>query len=140
MCMTKIAEKYGDEIYGVAKIIVGLMFALHGAQKFGLLGDGMSLAAFAGFAKIPLWISGLVALTELTAGICLVLGLFSRWAATAGSIVMVVALSMAHFPNGMNPLTNGGELALAYLAFFVAVVKLGNGKWSLEQAIFKKEH
>jgi putative oxidoreductase len=138
--MTKIAEKYGDMMYGVAKIIVGLMFVLHGSQKFGMLGDGMSIAAFAGFANIPIWLAYLVALTELVGGVCLVLGLFSRWAADALAVIMVAALAMVHFPQGMNPLTNGGELALAYLAFLLVVIKLGNGKWSLEQAIFKKEH
>ena len=139
-----IANKYGDGLYVVARILVGLMFSLHGAQKFGLLNDGTSVAGFSGAFGFPLWLGGLVALTELLVGICLVLGLFVRWAAVIGGIVMVCAVALAHssalIPIASYKAGSGGEGALLYLAFFFVAMKIGNGRASLEQALFKKEH
>ena len=139
MCMAKIAKDYGDWMYVVFRVIVGIIFAMHGAQKFGI-GSEMTPAGFAGFAGVPVWMGYLVAMTELVAGVCLVLGLFGRWAAAAGAVVMLFAWILLHSKQGLNPLANGGEAAALNFAAFMAIMKLGNGKCSLEQAIFKKEH
>ena len=56
-----------------------------------------------------------------------------------GGIVMIVALLFVHFPQGINPLANGGEAALLNLAAFLVMKAYGAGKWSLEKALWKKE-
>jgi uncharacterized membrane protein YphA (DoxX/SURF4 family) len=56
-----------------------------------------------------------------------------------GSIVMVVALFMVHFPKGFNPLTSGAELPLIYLSAFFVLMAHGAKKMSLEILLFKKE-
>ena len=137
--MTKIAEKYGDWMYVIFRVLVGAMLALHGAAKFGIASQ-MNVAGFASFAGIPVWLGYVVALTELVGGVCSVLGLFTRWAAAAGAVVILCAWAMIHIKTGFNPLANGGEAAALNFAAFMAAMKMGNGKMSLEQGIFKKEY
>ena len=139
MCMTKIAKEYGDWMYTIARVIIGAMLAVHGAQKFGI-GSDMTVAGFAGFAGVPVALGYVAALIELVGGVCLVLGLFTRYAAALAALVMVSAWGLVHLKGGFNPFTNGGELSAAYFAIFLVMLKMGNGKCSLEQSLFKKEH
>ena len=119
--MTKIAEKYGDWMYALARVILGAMLTTHGAQKFGV-GSEMTVAGFAGFAGVPVALGYVAALIELVGGVCLVLGLFTRYAATLGALVMVSAWILVHAKAGnFNPFTNGGELSAAYFAMFLAI-------------------
>ncbi len=132
-------KKLGNAPYGAFRVIIGLVFMLHGAQKYGLMGDGMSVAKFAGFFNLPLALGYAAATIELVGGLCILLGLFTRTAAFFGSINMIVALAIAHFPTGLNPLANGGEPALLYLAAFFVLMVYGAQAWSLEKALFKKD-
>lgn len=139
MCMTKIAKDYGDWMYTIARVIIGAMFAVHGAQKFGI-GSDMTVAGFAAFAGVPVALGYVAALIELVGGLCIALGLFTRYSAAFGALVMLAAWGLVHLKGGFNPFTNGGELPAAYFAMFLVMMKLGNGKYSLEQSLFKKEH
>lgn len=128
----KKLQSFHAETYAIFRIIVGLMFVQHGAQKllgwFGGSG-GVSLMSLMGFA-------GMV---ELVGGLAIALGFFTRLASVGGIAVMIGALATVHFPNGLIPIVNKGELALVFLACFLITVTHGNGKWSLEQAVLKKE-
>jgi putative oxidoreductase len=136
--MTRIAKDYGDWMYGAARIILGAMLATHGLQKFGV-GSDMTIAGFATFAGVPVALGYVAALIELVGGVCLVLGLFTRYAAALGALMMISAWGLVHLKGGFNPFTNGGELSAAYFALFLVMMKMGNGKCSLEQSLFKKE-
>ncbi len=132
----KCVEKYKDYLYLLFRVIVGVLFLFHGGQKLfgwfgGVGGDGSSVALVSLF--------GLAGIIEFLGGLALVLGLFSRLAATVSAIEMLVAFFMAHFPQGWNPLINRGEAALLYFAAFLVVVIRGNGKWNLEQKLLGKE-
>ncbi len=111
---------------------------MHGAQKFGIIGDG-NIAGFAGVSGIPFWLGFIVGSIELAGGLAILLGLFTRIVALVTGIEMMIIYVIAHVPNGINPLTNGGELALLFLAAFLVVHTYGAKKLSLERAIFKKE-
>ncbi|MEK6853395.1 MAG: DoxX family protein [Nanoarchaeota archaeon] len=128
----KKLQKYHAEGYAIFRVIVGLMFVQHGAQKllgwFGSQGT-VSLLSLMGFAGT----------VELVGGLAITLGFFSRLASVGGTAIMVGALATVHFPQGLVPIVNKGELALLFLACFIIVAVHGNGKWSLEQALLKKE-
>jgi len=130
--MLKKLQKYHAEGYAVFRIIVGLMFVQHGAQKllgwFGAQGT-VPLVSLFGFAGV----------VELVGGLAIALGFFSRLASVGGIAVMIGALATVHFPQGLVPIVNKGELPLLFLACFVMVLVHGNGKWSLEKALLKKE-
>ncbi len=107
------------------------MFFQHGAQKlFGWFGGNTaSLVSMMGVAGI----------IEVIAGIVIFLGIFVRLAALISTLEMIVALVIVHFPQGINPLQNGGEPAILYFVAFLIMLSQGAGIWSLGRAIFKEE-
>jgi putative oxidoreductase len=128
-------EKFKPQIYAILRIVIGLMFAQHGAQKlFGLLGGfGES-----GGAAPLLSLMGLAGIIELFGGFMIALGLAAHWAAFICSGLMAVAYFMAHFPQGFFPIQNGGELAVVYCFIFLYMASRGAGIWSLD-SIWRKE-
>ena len=128
-------NKYGDYFYVLFRILVGLMFLIHGGQKlFGWFGGP------GGKGSVPLAsLFGAAGVIETFVGLMLILGFFTRLFATLGAVEMLVAFFKAHFPNGWIPLLNGGELALLYFAAFLVIMVYGSRKWSLEQSLLKKE-
>ena len=112
-------------MYFVFRLLVGLMFFMHGAGKlFGWFGG----PGF-GFGGEPLMV--LAGVLEFLIGLAIVFGLWTRLAAFGGAIVMLVAYFKAHL--GWNPLTSGGELAVMYFVAFLVLMVYGAGKWRLEK-------
>tara|TARA_Y100000310_G_C20140443_1_gene560015 strand:- start:159 stop:578 length:420 start_codon:yes stop_codon:yes gene_type:complete len=129
-------KKFGDSAYVVFRVLVGLGFLLHGGQKlfawFGGPGGGGEAVALVSMV-------GLAGVIEFFGGLAVLLGFFTRLAATGSALLMLVAFFMAHFPKGWNPLLNNGEAAFLYFAAFLALTVFGNGKFSLEKKLLKKE-
>ena len=117
---------YAEKIYALMRIVVGFLFACHGAQK--LLGM---------FGGMPVPLSALTAVggvIELVGGILIAIGLLASWAAFLASGMMAVAYFMAHFPNGFWPIENHGELAAVYAFVFLYISAHGSGTWSVAGA------
>ncbi|MBI2666221.1 DoxX family protein [Candidatus Woesearchaeota archaeon] len=133
----RYAQKYGANAYFVFRVLVGLLFLQHGVQKlFGMFGG---VGSNGGTVQL-MSLMGLAGVIETVVGIALVLGLFTRLLAGVAAVEMLVAFFKAHFSVGnWVPLLNKGELALLYVAVFLVVTVYGNGKWSLEEKLFKKE-
>ena len=116
--------RWSEQIYAVMRIVVGILFAFHGAQKFGWLGgDPMS---------DPLMI--VAGVIELVGGILVAIGFFASIAAFIASGMMAVAYFMAHAPQGLWPINNGGELAVVYCFIFLYIAAKGSGIWSIDHA------
>ena len=131
MCIEKYVKPYSTQMYAIFRILVGLLFAQHGAQKlFGLFG---------GQTQPLLSLMGVAGIVELVGGILIAIGLFTRLSALVSGVQMLVAYFMAHAANGVMPIVNKGELALLYFAAMFVIVAFGNGRWALEQSLFGKE-
>jgi putative oxidoreductase len=119
-------SSYTGYAYAVMRIIVGLLFATHGAQKlFGMFGGtggatGLILAA------------GVI---ELAGGFLIALGLLTRPAAFLSSGTMAVAYFMAHASQGWHPVVNKGEPAVLYCFLFLYMFFRGAGPLSLDSMI-----
>jgi len=142
MCLCKIlsSEKCklcGDWTLLIFRILVGFLFATHGASKLGLMGDG-SVTGFAAGVGIPVWLAFIAAFIEFAGGLAIAFGLFTRVFAGFAAIELVVAYIMAHAPKGWNPVNNGGELALVYIACFILLFGVGAGKFSLDTLLCSK--
>ena len=86
----------------VVRLVVGVIFAAHGAQKlFGLFGGSGFQATADGFANMgfaPGWLwGGLAGCAELFGGLGLLAGLFARLAALGLVITMAVAVCKVHW-------------------------------------------
>lgn len=124
--MQKFLGKYSDLLYGVMRIVVGLLFACHGAGKlFGMLGaQQQELASLMGLAGV----------IEFFGGLLIALGIFTSWAAFIASGQMAVAYFMMHAPQGFWPIQNQGELAVLYCFVFLYIASRGGGKLALGKA------
>lgn len=132
MIYNTFLEKNHEYFYVVFRIVVGLLFFEHGAQKlFGMFGAKASVSAFS-----LMWFVGII---EFFGGLLIAVGLLTRLAAFASSIVMVGAFTTAHLPNGWIPIMNKGELALVYLASFIFILAKGGGKVNVEKVWLHKE-
>ncbi len=121
--------KYTDYAYSLLRIIVGFMFAFHGAQKiFGLL------STFHPAFGSLLWFAGLI---ELACGVLVLVGFQTRLAAFLASGEMAVAYFHAHWKFQMGahffPAINNGELAVLYCFVFLLIACRGGGKWSADK-------
>jgi putative oxidoreductase len=127
--MERVLGRYSAEIYALMRLVAGLLFACHGAQKlFGVLG-GVDKAG----GTVPLGsLIGLAGVIEFFGGLLIALGLFAGTAAFISSGEMAVAYFKAHFPQGFWPLLNGGELAVLYAFVFLYIASRGSGVWSVD--------
>ena len=108
-------------IYALMRIVAGYMFASHGMMKwFGDPGPASPLMFYA------------AATIELVGGTLICVGLFTRAAAFLSSGTMAVAYFLAHQPQGLLPIQNGGELAALYAFVFLFIAARGSGPWSIE--------
>ncbi|MEN5302739.1 MULTISPECIES: DoxX family protein [unclassified Pseudomonas] len=124
----------------VIRILVGVIFMAHGAQKlFGLFGGYGLEGTGQWMESIGLAPGYLMALlsgsAEFFGGLALVIGLLARPAALALTVTLVVAIFSVHINNGLFMSNNGYEFALALLAGTVAVLIEGAGRFSVDRLI-----
>src|SRR2546421_1887972 len=124
----------------VVRIIVGLYFVGHGAQKlFGVAG-GYGLAGTGQFfesmdmrpGRLNAFAAGAA---EFGAGILLALGLLTPLAAALVIGVMIVAIATVHLSKGVWNSDGGFELNLVYAAAVFALAGIGAGQWSLDHVL-----
>ena len=129
--MQPILSKWSEPIYALLRIVVGFLYACHGAQKlFGVLG-----AHGPGHAHGLMLVAGII---EFGCGSLFVLGLFVSPAAFLASGEMAVAYFTTHYPQGFWPIMNRGELAVAYCFLFLYFASRGAGAFALDRVIQKK--
>jgi putative oxidoreductase len=127
---TFFMARFENATLALLRVMAGLMFMQHGAQKmFGLLGGWRGEPG----ATAPLLSqSGLAGVLEVFGGALIVLGLFTRPVAFLLSGMMAVAYFQMHAPDGFWPIQNRGELAALYCFLFFYLSARGGGDWSLD--------
>ena len=121
--MHLILGRYSGIAYALLRIVAGLLFAVHGAQKlFGFLGG----------QQFPLGsLFGLAGIIEFFGGLLIAIGLFASWAAFIASGEMAVAYFMVHAKDSFWPILNKGELAVVYCFLFLYIACRGAGEFSV---------
>jgi putative oxidoreductase len=121
----------------VLRVVIGGLFIWHGIDKFDA-GISMVEEMFTMWGvPAPGLTAPLTAIIEIVAGIMLVLGLGTRVAAMALSVVMVGALIYVKQDLGIissEPMP-GAELDLALLAGLVAIIVMGPGRLAVDPMI-----
>ncbi|WP_137885540.1 DoxX family protein [Pseudomonas sp. 2FE] len=128
--------------YGITllRVVAGLTFAAHGAQKlfawfggYGLVGVGQwmeSIGITPGYQMALLAGSA-----EFFGGLALVIGLLVRPAALALVVAMLVAVLTVHWVNGFFITANGFEYAMILGLISAVLLIEGAGKLSLDRRI-----
>ncbi len=124
----------------VLRVTLGLVMAGHGAQKlFGWWG-GPGIGGFSGWlesldmrpARAWALLAGVV---EFAGGLAVALGLVTPIAALILAGNLLVAILLAHLPNGFWNVAGGYEYPLVLVASFVAISLIGPGFYSLDAVI-----
>ena len=134
--MERFLGRYSTYIYAVLRIVTGFLFLWHGTQKlFGYPPQQPPPGA-----PPPEGLSTIMAVggtIELVAGLLIMIGLFTSFAAFISSGMMAVAYFMVHFSmQAFLPIQNRGELAVLYCFVFLYIASRGSGVWSVE-SMFK---
>ena len=127
--MERAVSKYGPHLYVLLRVVAGLLFACHGAQKlFGVFGG---VGGYPG-AAVPLFsLMGLAGCIELVGGLLIALGILTIFAAFVASGEMAFAYFMQHFPRSFWPIENEGEVAVLYCFLFLYIAAHGTGVWGV---------
>ena len=117
-----LLRRFEPYAYALLRIVAGLLFLLHGLQKFGLLGSPMvSLASMRGAAAV----------IETVGGLLIMIGFATSPVAFICSGEMAYAYFTAHQPRGTWPLQNGGEPAALFAFIFLYISTRGGGRFSI---------
>jgi len=116
----------------ILRIVVGIVFVVHGAQKLFVFGLGGITGFFVqSHIPLPAIAAPVVTFVEFLGGIALILGVFTRIAAILLAIDMAGAILFVHGRNGFF-LPTGFEFALTLLAANLALAIGGPGEYAVE--------
>jgi putative oxidoreductase len=124
----------------VLRVVLGVIFAAHGAQKlFGAFG-GPGLRGTAGFhgqlgIKPPYLMAVVAGLAEFVGGILIAVGFLTPLAAVALILTMAVAVFTVHLKNGFFSMNGGYEFNLALAGMALTLLITGAGALSLDAAL-----
>lgn len=127
------AKPYG---LTVARLVIGLVFAMHGGQKFFQTGIGNVAQMFGGMGiPFPLLSATLAASAEFFGGLFLILGFLTRLAAIPMAFTMIVAFATVHGKNGFFLQQGGFEYVFTLFGVLVAFMLTGPGALSVDGLI-----
>ena len=141
----KLFSTSNDYTLTIVRLVLGLTFFMHGAQKmlgwFGGYGFHATMGTFTHYLGIPAPLALLAICAEFFGGLGLLVGLLSRVAALGIIVNMLVAIATVHHVNGffMNwtgqQKGEGFEFHLLAIALAIVVVIKGSGAVSIDRAM-----
>ena len=142
----KLISTSNDVALTILRLVLGVVFFAHGAQKllgwFGGYGLTATVGAFTHMG-MPAPIVYLIIATEFFGGLGLILGFLTRIPALGIGCLMVGAIFLVHMPNGffMNWANNqkgeGIEYHLMAIAMAAVLLLRGAGAFSVDRALTK---
>ncbi|MGJ1443699.1 DoxX family protein [Sphingobacterium siyangense] len=126
----------------IIRLMVGAVFLSEGIQKF-LFADKLGTGRF---VKIglpnPGFLGPFLGSFEITCGILVLLGLFTRLSAIPLLVIMLVAMAATklqlYLDNGFWSMLHDSRTDWAMLLGCIFLIIKGGGKWSLDQSLWKK--
>ena len=144
--MKRLMGTSNDVSFTILRVVLGVVFFAHGAQKmlgwFGGFGFHGSMGFFTHMG-IPAPVAFLIICIEFFGGLGLIVGLLTRIAALGIAGEMIGAILMVHLANGffMNWMGNqkgeGFEYHLLVIAMAAALLLRGAGAFSADRALSK---
>jgi len=141
----KLVSTTNDSTLTVLRLVLGVVFLAHGAQKmlgwFGGYGFSATMGFFTQQMGIPAALAFLAIAAEFFGGLGLVVGFLGRVAAFGILSNMVVAVLMVHLPYGFfmnwagNQKGEGFEYHLLAIALGLAILVKGSGAFSVDRLL-----
>lgn len=142
--LKKLLQTESDYLLSMVRVVLGVVFLAHGAQKvlgwFGGYGFNATMAGMEHMG-IPAPLAFLAIAAEFAGGLGLIVGLLSRVAAFGIGVEMIIAIATVHGANGLfmnwvgNQKGEGFEYHLLALALLAVVLLRGAGALSLDGMI-----
>jgi putative oxidoreductase len=143
----KLINTTDDSVITILRLVAGVVFFAHGAQKtlgwFGGYGFSGTMGFFTNAMHIPAPFAFLAICAEFLGGIGLLVGLLGRVAAFGIACDMLVAVLLVHRHFGLfanwagNQKGEGFEYHLLALAICLAIMIKGSGAFSIDRALSK---
>ena len=125
-----LSDRFARVVWPLFRIVVGLLFACHGAASlFGVLGGSRGTGEPVPAGVWPGWYAALI---QLVCGGLVLIGLLTRPAAILASGSMAYAYFVVHQEQGLFPIQNGGVTPALYSWSFLLVAALGAGPLSVD--------
>lgn len=127
-----LADRWTRPLLSLMRIVTALLFLEHGTSKILMF----PLTSMSGPTPWSVyWIAGII---ELTGGLFLLVGLWSRPVALLLSGEMAIGYWMVHAPHSVFPVVNGGESAILFCFNFLFLAFAGAGPWSVDAWLIKR--
>jgi putative oxidoreductase len=146
--MKRLLTTTNDGVLTLMRLVLGIVFFAHGAQKmlgwFGGYGFSATMGFFTSQMHIPAPFAFLAIAAEFFGGLGLILGLLTRVAAFGIAVDMLVAVLMVHIHVGFfanwsgKQKGEGIEFHLLALALAIALIIRGGGAFSADRALSEK--
>jgi putative oxidoreductase len=144
--LKRLMATSNDVAFTTLRVVLGVVFFAHGAQKMLGWFGGYGFQGTMGFFEhmgMPAPVAFLIICTEFFGGLGLIVGLLSRIAALGIGVEMIGAIFLVHLPNGffMNwfgtQKGEGFEYHLLVIAVAAALLLRGSGAFSLDRSLSK---
>jgi putative oxidoreductase len=112
----------------IVRVIVGVIFVAHGAQKLLGVFEGPGLAKVVeqmGVIGYP------VTIGEFFGGLGLIVGFLTRFSAASLIVIMIGAIVLVHGQHGFFQSHGGFEYNLALIGLLVPILLAGPGRYSI---------
>lgn len=123
--MEDTLRQWRPYVLSFLRIVAAVLFIEHGTQKILGFPEPKHIPELLSLS----WVAGIM---EIVGGGLLLVGLFTRPVAFLLSGQMAVAYWMAHAPNSVFPVLNGGDAAILFCFIFLYLVFAGPGPWSID--------
>ena len=121
------------------RVIVGIMFLMHVSIKFKIGAAAVAANIMAKSGLEPALGFAYVAMAlESIGGVCLIIGLLTRFFAAALAIEMLIALLFYHLTKGYAAVGGGYEYVLLIGAVCFVIAMRGGGPYSVDRYIGKE--
>lgn len=122
----------------LVRVVVGIMFVMHVWGKFNA-GAARIATTFGNYGlPVPELFAYAAMGLESVGGVCLIIGLFTRFFAAALAVEMGIALIFAHLPKGYAAGGGGYEYVLLIGVVLLAIAMRGGGPYSVDAKIGKE--
>ncbi|MEV3853249.1 DoxX family protein [Streptomyces sp. NPDC050095] len=116
---------------GLFRIVIGLLFACHGAASLFGAFDSPTV-------ETGTWPGWYAAVIQLVGGALVLLGLGTRLAAFVSSGSMAYAYFKVHQPEALWPMQNGGEPSAMFCWALLLLVFTGSGAFGLDRLFARR--